>query len=372
MRRLAPDEFRDVIGHFASGVTVITALHDGAPYGTTASAVTSLSLEPPMLLVCLNKQSSTGRAISQERRFAVNILAEDQPDAAMRFATKAAGKFSGVDVVEGEWGEPLLADALATLECRVAEATTGGTHWVFLAEVDRASARAGSPLAYFRGQFGRLELEQDESAFRELRAMLLRRELPIDAPLSLGQLAERTGIARGSLYHALAKLTGDGLVVRDESGAFVVPPLTAGVVEDALHARETIERGVATETVGRVPAAQLAEFRRLMEATRPRDDDGQPVPMQDWVEANTAFHEFMVGLARSRFVLDAYRRVTIPAVISSVRSGEPLADADREHVKLVEAYERGDLEAALDAIHRHAVHAWEVSRGNVLAPGREI
>jgi 4-nitrophenol 2-monooxygenase / 4-nitrocatechol 4-monooxygenase, reductase component len=372
MRRLAPEEFRDVIGHFASGVTVITALHKGMPYGTTASAVSSLSLEPPMLLVCLNKQSSTGRAIAAERRFAVNILGEDQPDAAMRFATKGVEKFKGVAIADGEWGEPLLADALATLECRVAEAASGGTHWVFLAEVDRASSRGGSPLAYFRGQFGRLELQQDESAFRELRAMLLRRELPVDVPLSLERLAEQTGVARGSLYHALAKLTGEGLVVRDESGAFVVPQLTAEIVQDALLARETIERGVATETVGRVAAERLVELRRLMEATRTHDDDGRPVAMDDWVGANTAFHECVVGLADSRFLLDAYRRVTIPATISSLRAGAPLANADREHARLVEAYEHGDLEAALDAIHRHAVHAVEVSRGNVLAGGREI
>ena len=372
MRRLAPEEFRDVIGHFASGVTVITALHEGSPYGTTASAVSSLSLEPPMLLVCMNKQSSTGQAINAARHFAVNILSEDQPDAAMRFARKGAEKFKDTGIVEGERGDPLLADALATLECRVAEAVTGGTHWVFLAEVDRAFARAGSPLAYFRGQFGRLELEQDDSAFRELRAMLLRRELPVDVPLSLGELAEQTGIARGSLYHALAKLTSDGIVVRDEAGAFVVPPLTAGVVEDALLARETIERGVATETVGRITPEQLSEFRRLMEATRPRRDDGEPAAMEDWIAANTAFHEYMVGLARSRFVLDAYRRVTIPAVISSVRSGAPLEDADREHIALVEAFDRGDLGAALESIHRHALHALEVSRENVLAPGREI
>jgi 4-nitrophenol 2-monooxygenase / 4-nitrocatechol 4-monooxygenase, reductase component len=371
-RRLAPEEFRDVIGHFASGVTVITALHDGAPFGTTASAVSSLSLEPPMLLVCMNKQSSTGQALAAERRFAVNILAEDQPDAAMLFARKGAEKFRDVETTPGEWGEPLLADALATLECRVVEETTGGTHWVFLAEVDRASARAGTPLAYFRGQFGRLELEQDVSAHRELRAMLLRRELPVDEHLDLNALSAQTGIARGPLYHALAKLTGEGLVVRDETGAFAVPPLTYEIVADALHARETIERGVATETVGKVPADRLAEFRGLMEATRTRGVDGRPVPIADWVRANTAFHEFMVGLGGSRYVLDAYRRVTIPAVISSTRAGEPLADADRAHASLVEAYEAADLEAALAAIHRHAVHALEVSRANVLAPGREI
>src|SRR3981081_1886972 len=103
LRRLTPEEFRDVIGHFASGVTVITALHEGSPKGTTASAVSSLSLEPPMVLICLNKTSSTAVAVAAAGRFAVNILGEDQAEEAMRFAKRAdAGdKFAGIAVSSG-------------------------------------------------------------------------------------------------------------------------------------------------------------------------------------------------------------------------------------------------------------------------------
>jgi flavin reductase (DIM6/NTAB) family NADH-FMN oxidoreductase RutF len=155
-RTLTPDEFRNVIGHFASGVTVVTTVHDGRPYGTTASAVTSVSLEPPMLLICMNKQSETGQAVAACRRFAVNILSEDQPDAAVQFARKGDDKFVGIALDEGEAGVPLLRGALATLECRVVEEVTGGTHSVFFGEVHRGSARKGRPLTYFRGQFGRL------------------------------------------------------------------------------------------------------------------------------------------------------------------------------------------------------------------------
>ncbi|HEY2601412.1 MAG TPA: flavin reductase [Thermoleophilaceae bacterium] len=167
LRRLTPEEFRDVIGHFASGVTVATALHEGRPFGTTASAVSSLSLEPPMVLICMNRDSETGQAIASSGRFAINVLGENQADAAVRFARKGADKFEGVSVTPGEWGEPLLDEALATLECRVTETTAGGTHYVFLAEVDRASARAGTPLAYFRGEFGRLELSNNGAAARD-------------------------------------------------------------------------------------------------------------------------------------------------------------------------------------------------------------
>jgi flavin reductase (DIM6/NTAB) family NADH-FMN oxidoreductase RutF len=158
MRRLTPEEFRDLIGRFASGVTVVTAEHEGRYYGTTASAVTSLSLDPPMVLVALNKESATGQAISSCGHFAVNILGEGHEDLARRFAVKGDRKFEGLEIAAGECGAPLLEEALATLECRVTEEVAAATHTVFLAEVDRGSARDGAPLAYFRGRFGRLDL----------------------------------------------------------------------------------------------------------------------------------------------------------------------------------------------------------------------
>src|SRR3954451_9489376 len=133
-RSLTSDEFRDVIRHFASGVTVITALEEGRPYGTTASAVTSLSLDPPMLLICMNKQSETGRAVASSKRFGVNILGANQVDLAERFAQKGADKFTGGPVPLGNWSERLFDEALATLECRVAEETIGGAPSVCLAE----------------------------------------------------------------------------------------------------------------------------------------------------------------------------------------------------------------------------------------------
>ncbi|MEA2141672.1 MAG: 4-nitrophenol 2-monooxygenase / 4-nitrocatechol 4-monooxygenase, reductase component, partial [Solirubrobacteraceae bacterium] len=159
--QLTSHDYRDVIGRFASGVTVITATADGRPVGTTASAVTSLSIDPPKILACLDKTSVTGAAILDAGRFAVNILGEEHADLARRFATKGPDKFDGVPLVEGDTGVPLLEGALATLECRVVEQVSGGTHWVFMAEVERASAREGAPLAYFRGLFGRLE-QHDE------------------------------------------------------------------------------------------------------------------------------------------------------------------------------------------------------------------
>jgi 4-nitrophenol 2-monooxygenase / 4-nitrocatechol 4-monooxygenase, reductase component len=209
-RPLEPSEFRNVIGHFASGVTVITTSAEGQHHGTTASAVTSLALEPPMLLVCMNRESATGVAMASTGAFAVNILGEEHGELAIRFARKGSDKFDGVEIADGERGQPLLAGAIAHLECRVTEQVAAGTHVVFIAEVEAATAQVGAPpLAYYRGRFGRLEIVED---------------VPPQP--------------------------------RD--------PLTADELRDAAAARRAIELGAADMSVGRVPAEALAELREMV------------------------------------------------------------------------------------------------------------
>jgi flavin reductase (DIM6/NTAB) family NADH-FMN oxidoreductase RutF len=150
--------YRGVIGHFATGVAVVTAQHDGVDYGMTASALASLSVEPPTLLVCLSRESVTHSAIHSAGAFGVNVLTESQSEIAERFAgTDRAQRFHELRVRHGKLGQPLLLDALARLECRVAEPMTGGTHTIFLGTVEDAEADEGAPLTYFRGRFGRFQ-----------------------------------------------------------------------------------------------------------------------------------------------------------------------------------------------------------------------
>ncbi|QQZ16886.1 MULTISPECIES: 4-nitrophenol 4-monooxygenase/4-nitrocatechol 2-monooxygenaser reductase component [Rhodococcus] len=146
-------EFRNVVGHFASGVTIVTAAHDGVPYGATISAVTSLCDTPPMVLVCLNQKLGTHAAIRKARHFTINILGEDQASLAHTFATPGADKFADVAVHHRQHG-PRLAEALAYLTCRVVDDLEGGTHRIFVAEVVEAQAGTGNPLSYYRGRFG--------------------------------------------------------------------------------------------------------------------------------------------------------------------------------------------------------------------------
>ena len=150
-------DFRRVLGHFATGVTVVTSADGGAMYGLTASAVTSVSLEPPLVLVCVDRTADTHDAIERSESFAVNTLAADGEALSRRFATYPVGeKFDGVAYRVEETGAPVLEAALAWVDCTLRQAYEGGDHTIFVGEVLAGDARAGAPLLYFRGGYGRL------------------------------------------------------------------------------------------------------------------------------------------------------------------------------------------------------------------------
>jgi flavin reductase (DIM6/NTAB) family NADH-FMN oxidoreductase RutF len=151
-------EFRRVIGHLAAGVTVITTRRpDGSPCGLTASAVCSLSLNPTLLLVCIDQDSDTHDCIRSSGRFVVNVLAEGKGETlARRFAMGEPGdKFVGVAFRDERTGAPVLDEALAWMDCRVTDRAQGGDHTVFMGEVMAADAAEGTPLVYYRGGYGR-------------------------------------------------------------------------------------------------------------------------------------------------------------------------------------------------------------------------
>ena len=133
---------------------MVTAVETGRHFGTTVSAVSSVSLDPPTLLVCLNRTSRTRDVVYRSRRFAVNILGVGQGDLARTFATDRDDKFDGVEFERGLFGVPLLRDAIAHIECTVRETATSGTHTVFFGEVQRAQRFEGEPILYYRGQVG--------------------------------------------------------------------------------------------------------------------------------------------------------------------------------------------------------------------------
>lgn len=146
------------MSHFASGVTVITVCdRDGRPTGLTASAFTSVSLDPPLILVCVDHKSQSYPALVAGKVFAVNVLNHDQEHVSRRFATtKIENKFEGVPFSLSPMGLPLLDDALAHLECATVNVHLEGDHTIFVGRVERARTGAGLPLVYYRGRYDRL------------------------------------------------------------------------------------------------------------------------------------------------------------------------------------------------------------------------
>jgi flavin reductase (DIM6/NTAB) family NADH-FMN oxidoreductase RutF len=153
-------EFRDAMGHFATGVTVVTSIDDdGKPVGTTANAVTSLSLDPPLVIVCFDLGSLTLRAIRGHGAFAVNVLAAPQQHLSRNFARRGlAAAWDGIQHRRGPTGSPRLEDVLAALECTVEHALPGGDHEIIVGRVRHAdtSANPKGPLVFFRGTYASL------------------------------------------------------------------------------------------------------------------------------------------------------------------------------------------------------------------------
>ncbi len=148
--------FKQAMAQFTSGVTVVTTEHDGKPYGLTVASFASLSLHPPLVLVCIEKSVKSHDALAAAGKFGVSILARDQTDVSGRFASKVDDKFAGIDVRRGELGVPLIAGAICTLECSVQAQLPGGDHTIFVGEVVDAQVSDDPPLVYFRSGYREL------------------------------------------------------------------------------------------------------------------------------------------------------------------------------------------------------------------------
>lgn len=150
-------EFRSALGHFSSGVTVVTTKCEGGELaGITVTAFSSLSLEPPLVLICIDKRARLHDPLALGRHFAVNLLAENQELISRRFASSGPDQFAGVGYVEGASGSPLLSDTIAAIECRIVERCPGGDHTIIVGEVEATTIAEGKPLLYFRGGYNRL------------------------------------------------------------------------------------------------------------------------------------------------------------------------------------------------------------------------
>lgn len=156
-----PRTLRDALGCFATGVTVVTCLtEDGTPFGLTVNSFTSVSLEPPLLLVCLHKLAAASAALVEAEHFAVNVLQAGQQPASIRFSTRDEDRFGTTPWSRGEAGAPILADSLCVFECQRYAVYDGGDHHILVGEVEKASFDAAlDPLLFFRGRYRRLHFD---------------------------------------------------------------------------------------------------------------------------------------------------------------------------------------------------------------------
>lgn len=152
---------RDALGSFATGVTVVTCVDDkGQPFGLTVNSFTSVSLDPPLLLVCIAKRARCASALANAPNFAVNVLQTGQQPASIRFSTKDEDRFGSTPWSIGETGAPLLMDSLGVFECARHAMHDGGDHHILVGRVVRASFDANmDPLLYFRGRYRRLHFD---------------------------------------------------------------------------------------------------------------------------------------------------------------------------------------------------------------------
>ena len=148
-----PQQFKETLAHWASGVTVVTTLHEGNPVGITASSFSSVSLDPPSVLICVNKRLFTHGAIQENGVFAVNILGEEHLEWGKRFAgmvPEIEDRFAGIECHSEETGCPVFTDALAWLDCRLIHVYDEGDHSIFIGEVLSAgSGKESKPLLYY-------------------------------------------------------------------------------------------------------------------------------------------------------------------------------------------------------------------------------
>jgi len=157
---VSSDQFRAALGRFASGVTVVTTKDArGELHGITVSAFCSVSLQPPMVLICIEKTAGSHPALEESNVFVVNVLREDEAAISEHFASIKTDKFEVIDWQPGIDGVPVLTNALATLECRVKFSYHGGDHSIFVGDVEKVTVDDGEPLLYFRGRYGRFAAE---------------------------------------------------------------------------------------------------------------------------------------------------------------------------------------------------------------------
>jgi flavin reductase (DIM6/NTAB) family NADH-FMN oxidoreductase RutF len=156
------DEFKKAMQLWASGVTVVTTHSEKfGLQGMTVTAFSSVSINPPQILVCINESADTGMGIQESQRFAVNVLSSTQQEVSNQFAggSSQQQRFENTPWTEGTTGTPILDNSIMSLECKVINKIYAGTHWILIGEVEDSVCRTGEPLLYFQSAYQQLKTQ---------------------------------------------------------------------------------------------------------------------------------------------------------------------------------------------------------------------
>lgn len=364
--------FRSVVGHFASGVTVITTKVGETPFGTTASAVSSLSMDPPMMLICLNQTSETHKAVKAQGEFAINILAADQGPLAYTFAKKGDDKFKDVATTDIE-GIPTLNGALATLVCRTVEVAVGGTHTVFLAEVIEAGSTDAEPLAYYRGKFGRFNPDSETASYLAVRQWVLSNRNLKNSSVDIDQLTGLLNIKRAELSRALVKLSTDRLISVGPGETIMILPITSELMTGCLDARAAIQCGVLYTSMGSLDDEVVLNIRQLFELMTQAKKGGAG-EMSTFFELNGQLQDLITGLSGSYELTQAFNRMGLGAVWTETVPLDQWSEVfdDTYQRQLVEALGKRDVLGACSAVQNHAEATKKLARQSIESHGGEV
>ena len=168
-----PERFRQVLGHFASGITIITASHEGEPVGFSCQAFAALSLDPPLVLFCPARSSSTWPRIEQAGFFCANVLTAEQGHLATLFGRTRSDRFSGIDWVPDSSGSPIIDGVLTWIGCQILDVHTIGDHYVVIGQVlELGECGPDRPLLFYRGRYGTSAVPSAEGPPEVVETML--------------------------------------------------------------------------------------------------------------------------------------------------------------------------------------------------------
>ena len=346
--------FRNIAGHLASGVTVITTSAGGQAHGMTASSVTSLSLDPPTMLACLNRRAPTADAVLSAGKFGINILGSGQEGLASQFAVPSEDKFRGVALATAPEGIPLLADAHAQIECEVADTIDVATHRIIIGRVVRARASEGQPLAYYRGGFGRFQHVDDERAYDAIRSRILsggwvRRCFQGD------ELAGEMGIDGSATFYALTRLGIEGIVEWRPGEGYCITECDVRMAEEAFDARSTTELGIIHTCLEHADQREIDRLAEPFDAMAAFMVNDTFTDAKAFMEANFAFHRAIVALAQNSALTAGFERLHLTQIMArlqgvTTQSSRAFIEVQR---RLLEALQRRDVGGASEAVREY-------------------